>query len=314
MAIDPPPQVDELEEQETQYQNLQAQESDEAFYGKEPSGFGFIALVAGLISLAAFGGIVIYSILLSPSAPRQPILIEAQGPTKSAPSGEQVKPEPNSDVGVFRMLRGGVETVKRQEQKPAPRRSISLKSATESSTESSPEDSTDNSPAAEEPEGAESEAENTSRESSNGSRESANGSRESSNGSRESAQDIAELATEPDFEQENTQITKPSLEEEEQKASIKTTAKTTPEKQGAWYVQVAALESEAAVDNAWTRLHDRMPELLYTQKYSAKRATLGSGKQVWRLLLGPQAKKDAVSLCRTLQKRSQSCIVKRITN
>ena len=293
MAIDPPPQVDELEEQETQYQNLPPQESDEAFYGKEPSGFGFIALVAGLISLAAFGGIVIYSILLSPSAPRQPILIEAQGPTKSAPSGVQVKPEPNSDVGVFRILRGGVETVKRQEQKPAPRRSISLKSATESSTESSPEDSTDNSPAAEGLEGAESEAENT---------------------SREVAQDIAELATEPDFEQENTQITKPSLEEEEQKTSIKTTAKTTPEKQGTWYVQIAALESEAAVDSAWTRLHDRMPELLYTQKYSAKRATLGSGKQVWRLLLGPQAKKDAVSLCRTLQKRSQSCIVKRVNN
>ena len=77
-------------------------------------------------------------------------------------------------------------------------------------------------------------------------------------------------------------------------------------------MQIAALESRAAADKAWAKLHDQLPELLYTQNYVANAATLASGRRVWRLLLGPQSQSLAEALCRELKTRARSCLVKRI--
>ena len=77
-------------------------------------------------------------------------------------------------------------------------------------------------------------------------------------------------------------------------------------------MQVAALESRAAADKAWAKMHDQLPELLYTQNYVAKAVSLASGKRVWRLLLGPQPQQQAETLCRELKTRARSCLVKKI--
>ena len=112
--LPPPPsyphEQEEAQEDPADFPYAQEPSQEHAFQShessRESSGFGFIALIAGLLCLAALSGIVIYSLLLAPSPPRQPILIEAEGTTKQAPAEAQVKPEPNSNVGVFRMLRG----------------------------------------------------------------------------------------------------------------------------------------------------------------------------------------------------------------
>ena len=105
LSQDPPPY-----EEESQLSYAQENLQEHAFQNTKPyreaSGFGFVALIAGLICLVALSGIVIYSLLLAPAPPRQPILIEVEGTTKQAPADAQLKPEPNSNVGVFRMLRG----------------------------------------------------------------------------------------------------------------------------------------------------------------------------------------------------------------
>ena len=314
--INPPP-PDDLEEQETLAQNSdqpsghpsQQQEyhsqEPSSFYGgepydKEPSGFGFVALIASLISLTVFGGIVIYNVLLAPSAPRQPILIEAEGATKSVPSDAQVKPEPNSDVGVFRMLRGaGRDGERKNGEEQSSRvnsgRSLNLKAVPSQQAEAGTkvESITATPELGDARENAKSE-----KSSLNPDSDGAVAGEEVVAKSADDMEGRGESRGESVVNKEDTQETANSSEK--------------PAVTGSWYVQVAALESRSATDSAWTRLHDRMPELLYTQKYIAKEVRLDSGRKVWRLLLGPQAQNEAATLCRALQSRAQSCIVKRL--
>lgn len=307
-----PPPSDDLEEQEflaqqpSEQQEYSQQDSSTLYgnepYSKEPSGFGFVALVASLISLAVFGGIVIYNLLLAPSAPRQPILIEAEGATKSVPSDAQIKPEPNSDVGVFRMLRGaGKEREKNgsasgngEEQLlgSSPSRSLSLKAVPRQQAEA----------------GTKVESITSTPELGGARGDDARGNVGSEKPAPQVNSDVAIASEEVDAK--NANELEGAGESVAKKEAVQES--TEPSEKGSWYVQVAALESRSATDRAWTRLHDKLPELLYTQKYIAKEARLASGKRVWRLLLGPQGQSEASALCRALQLRSQSCIVKRL--
>ena len=324
------------QQQEYQGQEYHGQDSS-AFYGddsysKEPSGFGFIVMVAGLISFAAFGGIVIYNLLLAPRAPRQPILIEAEGATKSVPSDTQVKPEPNSDVGVFRMLRGasreggrdGNSDGRGNEQSTGSTGSsggsLSLTAVPTQQAASGVRE-----PGVEpgvEPDVIDSGAKSGTKVESITSTPEQGGERGNSNNidsdktSTKVSPDEAVNNSNNSLDSSEDASTKSSNgagKDEESVASKEAVqGSSTPSAQGSWYVQIAALESRSATDRAWARLHDKLPELLYTQKYIAKETRLASGKRVWRLLLGPQGQGEATALCRALQSRSQSCIVKRL--
>ena len=265
--------------QETSQEHaFQSHEANRTEPYRESTGFGFVALVAGLICLAALSGIVIYSLLLAPTPPRQPILIEAEGTTKQAPAEAQVKPEPNSNVGVFRMLRGTDEA----QQNANKNTTLIVKpGAPEETTQETIQktNSTNEDSAAAEQQKTEESEENA-----------------------ETSEGVAALETS-------------SLETSDEK---ETASKTQNARQKAasvsneWYVQVAALESRAAADKAWAKMHDQLPELLYTQNYVAKAVSLASGKRVWRLLLGPQPQQQAETLCRELKTRARSCLVKKI--
>ena len=253
---------------------------------RESSGFGFVALVAGLLCLAALSGIVIYSLLLAPTPPRQPILIEAEGTTKQAPAEAQVKPEPNSNASVFRMLRGTDATQNSTEKnaplivKPGAPQETDSDGLSDSSSESSAE-----------AEQRQTEQDQTEQD------QTEQDQTEQDEEKTEIGKETAANAT--SIDKETTRTTEPAEQE-------------TASASGAWYVQIAALESRAAADKAWAKLHDQLPDLLYTQNYVAKAATLASGRRVWRLLLGPQPRRQAETLCRELKTRTRSCLVKKI--
>ena len=284
---DTPPEDPHFEQEEAQRnseENSEGISQEHAFQSFEPekesSGFGFVALVAGLICLVALSGIVIYSLLLAPSPPRQPILIEVEGTTKQAPAEAQVKPEPNRNVGIFRMLRG-----------------------TDAPQQNAPQQNAEkNTPAIAKP-GATPDAD-------------ANFDGDSPNdGSAETSKESVspESSEKPSAEKKPAKETisvTPTTQPAQQETTSASTATTS--KSSAWYVQIAALESRAAADKAWGKLHDQLPELLYTQNYVVKEATLASGKRVWRLLLGPQPQPQAETLCRELKTRARSCLVKKV--
>ncbi len=285
---DLPPEDPPYFEQEETQRNSEGISQEHAFQNFEPeresSGFGFVALVAGLICLVAFSGIVIYSLLLAPSPPRQPILIEVEGTTKQAPAKAQVKPEPNRNVGVFRMLRGT----------DAPQQNATKQNTTEQNT-----------------------AKNTSIIAKPGATPDSdtNGKSETLNeGNAETSKEsvLTESSEKPSTKEtpKETPSVTPTTQAVKQETASASTATTS--KSGRWYVQIAALESRAAADKAWGKLHDQLPELLYTQNYVVKEATLASGKRVWRLLLGPQPQPQAETLCRELKTRARSCLVKKL--
>ena len=257
---------------------FQSQGLDRGASRREPSGFGFVALVAGLMCLVALSGIVIYSLLLAPTPPRQPILIEAEGTTKQAPADAQVKPEPNNNVGIFRMLRG-TDATQQDAKKNTPL--IVKPGAPQETNSDGLNDSSDEN-------NAEAEQQQTEKSVKKGEEET------------ETDEKPAPKETSDKKETSSATETKQAPQQETSSAS------------GAWYVQIAALESRAATDKAWAKLHDQLPELLYTQNYVAKAATLASGRRIWRLLLGPQPRQQAETLCRELKTRARSCLVKKI--
>ena len=281
--LPPPPsyphEQEEAQEDPADFPYAQEPSQEHAFQShessRESSGFGFIALIAGLLCLAALSGIVIYSLLLAPSPPRQPILIEAEGTTKQAPAEAQVKPEPNSKVGIFRMLRG---TDQDQQNADATQPWGQI-----------PQNADKNTPLVVKPDAPQE--------------------TDADDGLDESNTEAEQQQTEKS--QENSQENSQKGGEEGGEENAETDEKTASAA-NAWYVQIAALESRAAADKAWAKLHDQLPELLYTQSYVAKAATLASGKRVWRLLLGPQPQQQAETLCRELKTRARSCLVKKI--
>ena len=290
----PPPHEEEEVQYPADFPYAQEPSQEHAFQShkssRESSGFGFIALIAGLLCLAALSGIVIYSLLLAPSPPRQPILIEAEGTTKQAPAEAQVKPEPNSNVGIFRMLRG---TDQDQQNADATQPWGQI-----------PQNADKNTPLIVKPDApqeTDADESNTEAEQQQTEKSSQGNNQGSTQENKEEKEKTGEK-TPPKEPSDNKDATPPKQQARQDTASVS----------NAWYVQIAALESRAATDKAWAKLHDQLPELLYTQSYVAKAATLASGKRVWRLLLGPQPQQQAETLCRELKTRAHSCLVKKI--
>ena len=90
-------------------------------------------------------------------------------------------------------------------------------------------------------------------------------------------------------------------------------AKPPPDSRAArnYRLQLGALRSKAAVDNAWKRLRKRHRDLLSGLGLAIERKDLGPSKGVfYRLLAGPVGdRKKARRICADLQKRNVGCLV-----
>lgn len=80
---------------------------------------------------------------------------------------------------------------------------------------------------------------------------------------------------------------------------------------GAWVAQLAALKSEADAQAAWKRLQNANKDVLGGLSSDIVRADLGTKGVFWRLRAGPVDEARARSICATLAKRNQGCIVGR---
>ncbi|MGE0595245.1 MAG: SPOR domain-containing protein [Hyphomonadaceae bacterium] len=79
---------------------------------------------------------------------------------------------------------------------------------------------------------------------------------------------------------------------------------------GPFVAQVAALQSEAAVDPAWRRLSSRAPELFARARLDVERADLGARGIYFRVRAGYFANRDnATRFCDRIRQMGQDCIV-----
>jgi cell division septation protein DedD len=80
---------------------------------------------------------------------------------------------------------------------------------------------------------------------------------------------------------------------------------------GRYVVQVASLPSRSAVDQTWSRLRARYPDLLGSTTQDVEVADLGERGIYHRLRVGYyQQRSEAVTLCQTLKSRGQDCLVR----
>lgn len=79
---------------------------------------------------------------------------------------------------------------------------------------------------------------------------------------------------------------------------------------GPFVAQVAALQSEAAVDAAWTRLSSRAPDLFNRARLDVERADLGARGIYFRVRAGYFADRaNAARFCDRIRQMGQDCIV-----
>lgn len=79
---------------------------------------------------------------------------------------------------------------------------------------------------------------------------------------------------------------------------------------GPYVAQLAALRSEAAVDNAWRRFASRAPDLFANAHMDVQRADLGPGGVYHRVRAGYFADRANASLfCERIRQMGQDCIV-----
>jgi cell division septation protein DedD len=79
---------------------------------------------------------------------------------------------------------------------------------------------------------------------------------------------------------------------------------------GAYVVQLAALQSEAAIEPAWRRLASRAPDLFATAQLDVERADLGARGVYYRVRAGYFADRDSASqFCDRIRQMGQDCII-----
>ncbi|HYD86830.1 MAG TPA: SPOR domain-containing protein [Vitreimonas sp.] len=79
---------------------------------------------------------------------------------------------------------------------------------------------------------------------------------------------------------------------------------------GPYVAQLAALQSEAAVDQAWRRLSSRAPQLFASARLDIERADLGARGVYYRVRAGYFADRDnAARFCDRIRQMGQDCIV-----
>lgn len=79
---------------------------------------------------------------------------------------------------------------------------------------------------------------------------------------------------------------------------------------GPFVAQLAALQSEAAVENAWRRLSSRAPDLFAAARLDVERADLGSRGVYYRIRAGYFADRaNASRFCARIRQMGQDCIV-----
>lgn len=79
---------------------------------------------------------------------------------------------------------------------------------------------------------------------------------------------------------------------------------------GPYVAQLAALQSEAAVEQAWRRLSSRAPQLFASARLDVERADLGQRGVYYRVRAGYFADRDnAARFCDRIRQMGQDCIV-----
>lgn len=79
---------------------------------------------------------------------------------------------------------------------------------------------------------------------------------------------------------------------------------------GPFVAQLAALQSEAAVDQAWRRLSSRAPQLFASARLDIQRADLGQRGIYYRVRAGYFADRENASrFCERIRQMGQDCIV-----
>ncbi|MBC7767818.1 MAG: SPOR domain-containing protein [Phycisphaerales bacterium] len=79
---------------------------------------------------------------------------------------------------------------------------------------------------------------------------------------------------------------------------------------GPYVAQLAALQSEVAVDQAWRRLSSRAPQLFAAARLDVERADLGQRGIYYRVRAGYFADRDnAARFCDRIRQMGQDCIV-----
>jgi septal ring-binding cell division protein DamX len=79
---------------------------------------------------------------------------------------------------------------------------------------------------------------------------------------------------------------------------------------GPYVAQLAALQSEAAVDQAWRRLSSRAPQLFASARLDTQRADLGPRGVYYRVRAGYFADRaNAARFCERIRQMGQDCIV-----
>lgn len=79
---------------------------------------------------------------------------------------------------------------------------------------------------------------------------------------------------------------------------------------GPYLAQLAALQSEAAVEQAWRRLSSRAPQLFASARLDVERADLGPRGVYYRVRAGYFADRDnAARFCDRIRQMGQDCIV-----
>ncbi|PKU23675.1 SPOR domain-containing protein [Telmatospirillum siberiense] len=80
---------------------------------------------------------------------------------------------------------------------------------------------------------------------------------------------------------------------------------------GGWLVQLGALKTEAEARNEWSRVKGANKDVLGDYGSDIVRVDLGEKGIFWRLRAGPMDEGQARSICASLAKRSQGCIIAR---
>jgi cell division septation protein DedD len=78
---------------------------------------------------------------------------------------------------------------------------------------------------------------------------------------------------------------------------------------GAWLVQLGALKTEGEAKSEWGRVKNANKDLLGDFGSDVVRVDLGEKGVFWRLRAGPMDEGQARSICASLAKRSQGCII-----
>jgi len=79
---------------------------------------------------------------------------------------------------------------------------------------------------------------------------------------------------------------------------------------GPYVAQLAALQSEAAVEQAWRRLSSRAPQLFAQARLDVERADLGARGIYYRVRAGYFAdRENALRFCERIRQMGQDCIV-----